>query len=62
MTTIMPQGEHMRQAVRYIAEKAEETGKPVETLVDDYAMRFNLSPKECDFLIGFFKQPCKPEE
>ncbi len=56
MSTIMPQSELMRNAVRYISEQLKETGKPVKTLIQEAAIRFNLSPKETDFLEQFLKE------
>ncbi len=56
MATIMPQGELMRRAVKWIDERRGETGEPLAALVDKAAMNFNLSPKESHFLINFFKE------
>lgn len=56
MATIMPQGELMRRAVTWIDAQRSETGKPFAALIDQAAMRFNLSPKDADFLTSFFKE------
>lgn len=56
MTTVMPQGELVRKAVTYISDEREESEKSLTTLIEDAAMRFNLSPKECDFLTKFFTE------
>ncbi|MEL7638087.1 MAG: hypothetical protein AAGU21_00460 [Solidesulfovibrio sp.] len=56
MSTIMPQGELLRRAVKWIDEKRAETGESFSALVDKAAMNFNLSPKDADFLTGFFKE------
>jgi beta-phosphoglucomutase-like phosphatase (HAD superfamily) len=56
MATIMPQGELMRRAVTWIDAQRTETGKPVPQLIEQAAMRFNLSPKDADFLTAFFKE------
>lgn len=53
MTTVMPQGELMRKAVAHVSEGLAE-GKNLGGLLDDAAMRFNLSPKDCEFLKKFF--------
>ena len=55
MTTVMPQGELLRKAVTWISECIEKTGKSTAVLIDEAAMRFNLSPKDTEFLIKFFK-------
>ena len=57
MTTIMPQGELMRRAVKWVGDQRAETGKPLAALIDQAAMQFNLSPKDSDFLNKFFTEP-----
>ena len=56
MTTILPQGELMRRAVKWIDEQRAETGKSVTALLDMAALRFNLSPNDATFLENFFKE------
>lgn len=56
MTTIMPQGELMRRAVKWIDERLAETDQPLAGLIDAAALQFNLSPKDADFLSKFFKE------
>jgi hypothetical protein len=53
MSTVMPQSELMRSAIRFIAEEREGKGKSMEKLLEEASMRFNLSPKECDYLKQF---------
>lgn len=55
MPTIMPQSELVRRAFSYVAEaKVENPGKDVTSLVDDAAMRFNLSPLDAEALQRLF--------
>lgn len=56
MATIMPQGELMRRAVAWIDTQRAATDQPLSALIDEAALRFNLSPKDTDFLVGFFKE------
>jgi len=57
MATIQPKGEKVRQAVKWISsERLEDEKKPIPMLIQDAAMRFNLSPKEEEFLISFYKE------
>ena len=55
MTTIMPQSELTRKAVAWICEKQEEDkGSALNLLIEEAAMRFNLSPKDVEFLQRFY--------
>ena len=57
MTTIMPKGDKIRQAVKWIfAEKTEDDTKPIAALIQEAALRFNLSPKEEMDLTHFYKE------
>ena len=57
MATIQPKGEKMRQAVKWISEKLkEDENRSVSALIQKAALRFNLSPKEDEFLQSFYKE------
>ena len=57
MSTIMPKGEPLRYAVKWISENRTEDEKvSVQLLIEKAAIRFNLSPKEEDFLRSFYKE------
>ncbi|MFO7459618.1 MAG: hypothetical protein R6X07_03275 [Desulfatiglandales bacterium] len=59
MATIMPEGERVRQAVKWIAaEKTEDDSRPIRKLIQEAAMRFNLSPKEEMELNHFYQESC----
>lgn len=58
MATIVPSGENLRRAVKWISEQREE--RPAEKLtklVDEAALRFDLSPADQEFLIQTFTKP-----
>ena len=55
MSTVMPQSELLKQAVSWISERMREPRAVLARLVDEAGMRFNLSPKDQDFLRDFFK-------
>lgn len=56
MTTIMPQSELTRKAVTWISEMLRDhPEKKLPRLVEEAAQRFNLSPKDSEFLLRFFK-------
>jgi hypothetical protein len=57
MTTIMPKGERVRQAVKWIsAERMEDDKKPMKKLIQEAALKFNLSPKEELELTHFYRE------
>jgi len=56
MTTVMPQSELMRKAVAWVSERIA-AGEPLPKLLSDAGMRFNLGPKDQEFLREFFKKP-----
>lgn len=56
MTTIQPEGEKVRQALKWIShERREDEMRDIAGLIGAASMRFNLSPKEEDFLINFYR-------
>jgi hypothetical protein len=56
MPTIMPEGEALRNAVKWISAELEKNeGKSMQRLVCEAATRFDLSPKNAEFLISFYK-------
>jgi hypothetical protein len=57
MTTIQPKGEKTRQAVRWISEMRQEgDNRPTHVLVEEACQRFNLSPKDEEFLQAFYRE------
>jgi len=57
MATIMPKGDKLRQAVKWISEmRTEDETASIPLLIEKAALRFNLSPKEEEFLGFFYKE------
>ena len=55
MTTIMPQSELTRKAVTWISEMREsDASKNWNALLEEAAVRFNLGPKDVEFLQRFY--------
>jgi hypothetical protein len=49
--TIQPEGENLRNAVKWISEKRKESpDTPLSKLIAEAGARFNLSPKDAEFL------------
>ncbi|HOV87060.1 MAG TPA: hypothetical protein PLM79_11905 [Syntrophobacteraceae bacterium] len=57
MATVMPEGEAIRKAIKWISEELKEHPEKTPTqLVGEATLRFDLSPKEGDFLLGFYSK------
>ncbi len=49
---IQPEGEDLRKAVKWISEERKyNPGTTIKALIEDASVKFNLSPKEEDFLL-----------
>ena len=57
MSSIQPQGDKIRKAVKWISEE-RQAGTSINNnrLVEQAAVKFNLSPNEVEFLIKFVKE------
>lgn len=57
MSTILPEGERLRRAVKWISGQREEYPEvPVSRLVNEAIMRFDMNPKEANFLLNFYRK------
>ncbi|MCE5333363.1 MAG: hypothetical protein LLG06_02115 [Desulfobacteraceae bacterium] len=55
MATIIPEGDAIRRAVKWVsAELNHDPSKPVQKLVNEAVLRFDLSPKDAEFLSSFY--------
>jgi len=56
MSTIMPQDELFRKAVSWICAAKSESKDSIPVLVEKAAVRFNLGPKDSEFLVKFLRE------
>jgi hypothetical protein len=56
MSSLMPSGQKVRQAVKWIVEQLGEKNKPVQACIQEAALKFNLSPNEEEELVHFYKE------
>lgn len=56
MTTVVPPCELTRKAIKWISEQRTETGRKLDSLLEEAAMRFNLSPKDMEFMERFYAE------
>jgi hypothetical protein len=57
MTTMMPEGEDLRKATRWITEeRAADPKKTVKDLIDGACLKFDLSPLDAEFIERFVRE------
>jgi hypothetical protein len=57
MSTVQPQGEKLKKAVKWISDKRKENSEiNLVKLFDDASFQFDLSPKDSEFLLRFLKE------
>lgn len=56
MATIMPDSEHVQKAIKWISANLEEENQTLPKLIEKAVFKFDLSPKDTDFLINFFHE------
>jgi hypothetical protein len=57
MATILPEGEEIRKAVKWISEmRQDEPETRIEKLIETASIKFDLSPLEAEFLSRFCKE------
>jgi hypothetical protein len=55
MPNIMPDGDDLRNAVKWVSANIRESpDQQVPSLVRQAIFKFDLSPKDAEFLIGFY--------
>ena len=58
MATIQPPGENLRKAVKWISEERQygTREKKPSALVEEACLKFNLSPRDTEYLMKFIQQ------
>ena len=57
MTTIQPQGENLRKAVKWISDERKYGADPKPAkLIEEACFKFNLSPVDAEYLANFVKE------
>jgi hypothetical protein len=53
----MPDSEHVQKAIKWISANLEENDKQsMSSLIDKAVFKFDLSPKDTEFLMNFFRE------
>ena len=62
MHDLLPDGEDLRRAVKWVSSNLQDNpDQPVHPLVQQAIFKFDLSPKDAEFLIGFYRKATKTE-
>lgn len=56
MTTIMPDSENVQKAIKWVSANLEEKDQTLQKLVEKAVFKFDLSPKDTEFLTNFFRE------
>ena len=60
MSGIHPQGDALKKAIQWISDqRKQDSGKNPGALADEAGLRFDLSPKDSEFLFRFVKEDKK---
>ena len=55
MPTVMPESENVQKAIKWVSANLEESKKlSIQQLIEKAVFKFDLSPKDTEFLFGFF--------
>jgi hypothetical protein len=53
--TVIPENEQLKRAVKWISEQLrKDENQRKDELINQATIRFDLSPKQADFLINFY--------
>ncbi|MBI5674863.1 MAG: hypothetical protein HZC48_03390 [Nitrospirae bacterium] len=59
MMSILPEGEQLRRAIKWISdERTENPGASLSKLIGDACLKFDLPPKDAETLMRFLTEKC----
>lgn len=57
MSNLLPEGEDLRRAVKWVSDNLQDDpDQPLQPLVQQAIFRFNLSPRDAELLIDFYRK------
>lgn len=57
MRDLLPEGEELHRAIKWVSDNLQEDAdQPLGPLVQEAIFRFDLSPKDSEFLIDFYRK------
>ena len=62
MSSLLPEGEDLRRAVKWISAHLQDNPEQsVNLLVQEAIFKFDLSPRDADFLLMFYRKKKEDE-
>ncbi len=63
MSNIMPEGDALRKAVKWISDSRKENPDAnIVELINEACARFDLSPKDSDFLFNLYRDKSRDSD
>ncbi|HJV65247.1 MAG TPA: hypothetical protein VJ550_05915 [Geomonas sp.] len=57
MSNLLPEGEDLRRAVKWVSGRLQDDpGQPLQPLIQEAIFKFDLSPRDGEFLISFYRK------
>ena len=57
MPTVIPEGENVQKAIKWVSANLEENdNQSLQKLIEKAVFKFDLSPKDTEFLTKFFRE------
>lgn len=57
MSTILPEREELHRAIKWVSNNLQDdAGQPLQPLIQQAIFKFDLSPKDSEFLIDFYRK------
>ncbi len=54
---LLPEGDDLRRAIKWVSGNLQEDpDQPVQPLVQEAVFKFDLSPRDAEFLINFYSK------
>jgi hypothetical protein len=63
VSDVLPEGESLRNAVRWISDQLRgDAERPIGPLVEAATLRFDLNPREAEYLAAFYRKARADQE
>lgn len=57
MREMLPEGEDLHRAIKWVSQNLQEDAdKPLGPLLKEATFKFDLSPRDADFLLEFYRK------